>query len=132
MGGRVVSILLTNPIPQAQYKRREAQHVFLSTNIPQVLTRVAAEVRCVWQEEVNLQNQVDKLVALQPDIILVERSVARTAQEELLERGISLALNMKRSVLDFLSRCTGAEVWHHSLLPHCLYVFPPASLARLL
>ncbi|BDA49325.1 probable 1-phosphatidylinositol-3-phosphate 5-kinase FAB1C [Coccomyxa sp. Obi] len=62
------------------------------------------------QEEENLQNQVDKLVALQPDIILVERSVARTAQEELLERGISLALNMKRSVLDFLSRCTGAEV----------------------
>lgn len=62
------------------------------------------------QEEENLQDQVDKLVALKPDIILVERSVARTAQEELLERGISLALNMKRSVLEFLSRCTGAEV----------------------
>ena len=53
---------------------------------------------------------MDKLVALQPDIVLVERSVARTAQDQLLDRGISLALNMKRSVLDFLSRCTGAEV----------------------
>lgn len=62
------------------------------------------------QEEENLQDQVDKLVALQPDIVLVERSVARTAQDQLLDRGISLALNMKRSVLDFLSRCTGAEV----------------------
>ncbi|EIE24976.1 hypothetical protein COCSUDRAFT_83669 [Coccomyxa subellipsoidea C-169] len=62
------------------------------------------------QEEENLQDQVDKLVALQPDIVLVERSVARTAQDQLLDRGISLALNLKRSVLDFLSRCTGAEV----------------------
>jgi 1-phosphatidylinositol-3-phosphate 5-kinase len=62
------------------------------------------------QEEENLQNQVEKLLALNPDIILVERSVARTAQDELLERGVSLALNMKRSVLDFLARCTGAEV----------------------
>ncbi len=53
---------------------------------------------------------MEKLLALNPDIILVERSVARTAQDELLERGISLALNMKRSVLDFLARCTGAEV----------------------
>ncbi len=49
-------------------------------------------------------------MALQPDIVLVERSVARTAQDQLLDRGISLALNLKRSVLDFLSRCTGAEV----------------------
>lgn len=67
------------------------------------------------QEEENLQNQVDKLLALKPDIILVEKSVARTAQDELLERGISLVLNMKRSVLDFLARCTDAEVCFHGV-----------------
>ena len=53
---------------------------------------------------------MDRLVALRPDLVLVERSVARGAQEELLERGISLALNCKRSVLNMLARCTGAEV----------------------
>lgn len=56
---------------------------------------------------------MDKLVALGPNVILVEKSVARKAQDELLERGISLALNMKRPVLDFIARCTGAEVGGH-------------------
>ena len=49
-------------------------------------------------------------MALGPNVVLVERSVARKAQDELLERGISLALNMKRPVLDFIARCTGTEV----------------------
>lgn len=62
------------------------------------------------QEEEGLKEQVDKLVALGPNVVLVEKSVARKAQDELLERGISLALNMKRPVLDFIARCTGAEV----------------------
>ena len=61
---------------------------------------------------------MDKLVALQPDIVLMERSVARSAQEDLLERGISLALNTKRPVLDFLARCTGAEVYFLQSLIH--------------
>lgn len=64
------------------------------------------------QEEEGLKEQVDKLVALGPNVVLVERSVARKAQDELLERGISLALNMKRPVLDFIARCTGAEASH--------------------
>lgn len=49
-------------------------------------------------------------MALGPNVVLVEKSVARKAQDELLERGISLALNMKRPVLDFIARCTGTEV----------------------
>ena len=49
-------------------------------------------------------------------MVLVEKSVARKAQDELLERGISLALNMKRPVLDFIARCTGTEVGRSSAL----------------
>ena len=62
------------------------------------------------QLEGALRQQVERLVALRPDLVLVERSVARAAQDELLAAGISLALNCKRSVLDMLARCTGAEV----------------------
>ena len=71
-------------------------------------------------------------MALGPNVVLVEKSVARKAQDELLQRGISLALNMKRPVLDFIARCTGAEVGcpcaststaistHLSVCPPCL------------
>ena len=44
------------------------------------------------------------------DVLLVEKSVARDAQDALLDRNISLALNVKRSTLDHLARCTGAQV----------------------
>ena len=47
---------------------------------------------------------------MKPDVLLVEKSVARDAQDALLERNISLALNVKRANLDRLARCTGAQV----------------------
>ena len=62
------------------------------------------------QEREHLRQAVDKLARLAPDVLLVERSVARDAQDALLQRNISLALNVKRSMLDRLARCTGAQV----------------------
>lgn len=62
------------------------------------------------QEEAQLKAAVDHIAVLEPDILLVERSVGRLAQELLLERGIALVLNVKGGVLDRLGRCTGAKV----------------------
>ena len=53
---------------------------------------------------------MEKLAHLAPDVLLVERSVARDAQDALLGQNISLALNVKRSMLDRLARCTGTQV----------------------
>lgn len=46
-----------------------------------------------------------------PDVLLVERSVARAAQEELLARGISLVHHTKPELLERLARCMGVKVW---------------------
>lgn len=62
------------------------------------------------QERELLRQAVDKLALLEPDVLLVGHSVAREAQDALLQRNISLALNVKRSMLDRLARCTGAQV----------------------
>jgi hypothetical protein len=45
-----------------------------------------------------------------PDVLLVERSVARAAQEELLARGISLVHHTKPELLQRLARCMGVKV----------------------
>lgn len=45
-----------------------------------------------------------------PDLLLVERSVARSAQEELLARGISLVQHAKPELLERLGRCMGVKV----------------------
>lgn len=43
-------------------------------------------------------------------MLLVERSVARAAQEELLNRGISLVHHTKPELLERLARCMGVKV----------------------
>lgn len=53
---------------------------------------------------------VAKIDAHQPDVLLVEKSVSRYAQEYLLAKDISLVLNMKRPLLERIARCTGAQI----------------------
>ena len=53
---------------------------------------------------------MERIASFSPDVLLVERGVARFAQELLLEKGIALVLNVKVSTLDRLARCTGGQV----------------------
>ena len=60
------------------------------------------------QERAHLRVAVARLAALRPDVLLVERSCARYAQELLLQQGVSLVLNCKPRLLLRLARATGA------------------------
>lgn len=53
---------------------------------------------------------VAKIDAHDPDVLLVEKSVSRYAQEYLLGKDISLVLNIKRPLLERIARCTGAQI----------------------
>lgn len=53
---------------------------------------------------------VAKIDSYHPDVLLVEKSVSRFAQEYLLAKDISLVLNIKRSLLERIARCTGAQI----------------------
>lgn len=53
---------------------------------------------------------VAKIHVHHPDVLLVEKSVSRFAQEYLLEKDISLVLNIKRPLLERIARCTGAQI----------------------
>ncbi|GAB4838067.1 hypothetical protein Ancab_027597 [Ancistrocladus abbreviatus] len=62
------------------------------------------------QEMDHLKMAVAKISAHHPNILLVEKSVSRFAQEYLLTKNISLVLNIKRPLLERISRCTGAQI----------------------
>lgn len=53
---------------------------------------------------------VAKIDAHHPNILLVEKTVSRFAQECLLAKDISLVLNVKRPLLQRIARCTGANI----------------------
>jgi 1-phosphatidylinositol-3-phosphate 5-kinase len=52
---------------------------------------------------------VRKIESRQPNVLLVEKSASSFAQE-LLAKDISLVLNVKRPLLDRISRCTGGQI----------------------
>lgn len=61
-------------------------------------------------------------------MLLVERSVARAAQEELLNRGISLVHHAKPELLERLARCMGVKVNMHSIQCCSAWVQPARCL----
>ncbi|OWZ16242.1 Phosphatidylinositol-3-phosphate 5-kinase [Phytophthora megakarya] len=62
------------------------------------------------QEKSYMAILVDKISALEPDVIFVEKTVSRHAQELLRERRISIVLNVKSEMLHRIARHTNAEV----------------------
>ncbi|DBA97431.1 hypothetical protein WJX77_010396 [Trebouxia sp. C0004] len=74
------------------------------------------------QEHEHLRITVERVADYKPDVLLVEKSVARYAQELLLQKGISVVLNVKRSLLNRLARCTEAQIASsvEDLNNHCI------------
>ncbi|XP_059468321.1 1-phosphatidylinositol 3-phosphate 5-kinase isoform X2 [Neocloeon triangulifer] len=64
----------------------------------------------ILQERDYLKNVVARIVSLEPDVVLVENTVSRLAQEMLLEHHITLVLNVKTVVLERLARLTQADM----------------------
>lgn len=53
---------------------------------------------------------MNRIVSMKPDLVLVQKSVSRIAQELFNLMGVTLVLNVKATVLERISRCTGAEI----------------------
>lgn len=62
------------------------------------------------QELDHLKMAVAKIDAHHPNVLLVEKSVSRHAQNYLLSKNITLVLNIKRSLLERIASCTGANI----------------------
>lgn len=64
----------------------------------------------IRQEREFLQNLVNRIVALQPQLLLVERNVSGLALEFLVQANIATAYNVKASVLEAVARCCQTKI----------------------
>ncbi|CAH1155707.1 unnamed protein product [Phaedon cochleariae] len=64
----------------------------------------------LMQEHEYLRHVAARIVALQPDVVIVQKNVSRLAQDMLREHNITLVQNVKQTVLERLSRCTQADL----------------------
>ncbi|XP_020268970.1 1-phosphatidylinositol-3-phosphate 5-kinase FAB1B-like isoform X2 [Asparagus officinalis] len=77
----------------------------------QRVTNMLSSVDTLLQQEMDhLKMAVAKIDAHHPNVLLVEKSVSRFAQDYLLAKNISLVLNIKRPLLERIARCTGAQI----------------------
>ncbi|KAK8451154.1 hypothetical protein SEVIR_6G160900v4 [Setaria viridis] len=74
-----------------------------------VPNKLASINRILEQEKEHMKMVVGKIASRRPNVVLVEKSVSSSAQE-LFPKDISLVLNVKRPLLDRISRCTGAQI----------------------
>ncbi|CAN6210655.1 unnamed protein product [Urochloa humidicola] len=74
-----------------------------------VSNKLASIGTILEQEKEHLRTIVGKIESRQPNVLLVEKSASSFAQE-LLAKDISLVLNVKRPLLDRISRCTDGRV----------------------
>ncbi|XP_072978233.1 putative 1-phosphatidylinositol-3-phosphate 5-kinase FAB1C [Typha angustifolia] len=99
-----------------KHKRMVSQHknprLFLlggALEYQKASNKLASIDTVLKQEKDHLKMVIGKIEARRPNVLLVEKSVSSYAQE-LLAKEISLVLNVKRSLLDRISRCTGAQI----------------------
>ncbi|KAK9877229.1 hypothetical protein WA026_016976 [Henosepilachna vigintioctopunctata] len=64
----------------------------------------------LMQEHEYLGHVCARIIALQPNIVMVQRNVSMLAQDFLREKGITLVHNVKETVLDRLSTCLQADL----------------------
>ncbi|PSN69893.1 hypothetical protein BS50DRAFT_298976 [Corynespora cassiicola Philippines] len=64
----------------------------------------------IAQEREYLRNLVSRIAALQPNVLLVQRNVSGLALEFLEQAGISVAYNVKATVLNAVARCTQSRM----------------------
>ncbi|KAI9682020.1 MAG: 1-phosphatidylinositol-3-phosphate 5-kinase [Caeruleum heppii] len=62
------------------------------------------------QEKEHLRNMVNRIAALRPSLLLVQRSVPGLALQYLAEAGIATAYNVKPAVLEAVSRCAQTDI----------------------
>ncbi|KAM1520668.1 hypothetical protein ACFX10_011018 [Malus domestica] len=94
----------------SQYKNPRLLILGGALEYQKIPNQLASFDTLLHQENDHLRMIISKIEALRPNVLLVEKSVSSYAQDCLLEKEISLVLNVKRPVLERIAQCTGALI----------------------
>lgn len=64
----------------------------------------------IAQEPDFLRNMVNRIVSLRPQLVLVQRNISGLALQYLTDAGVAVAYNVKKSVMEAVSRFTQTEI----------------------
>lgn len=94
----------------SQYKKPRVILLGGALEYQRIPNQLASFDTLLQQEIDHLKMIVSKIEDRRPNVLLVEKSVSSYAQDYLLEKEISLVLNVKRPLLERIARCTGGHI----------------------
>ncbi|XP_051145938.1 putative 1-phosphatidylinositol-3-phosphate 5-kinase FAB1C isoform X2 [Andrographis paniculata] len=94
----------------SQYKNARLLLLGGALEHQRVSNKLSSFETLLQQENDHLKTIVSKIEAHRPNVLLVEKSVSSFALELLLEKEISLVLNVKRPLLERIAQCSGATI----------------------
>ncbi|KAI6659350.1 Pip5k3 protein [Oopsacas minuta] len=107
--GVVCSKNLTSKHTQKYYNKPKVLLLRCAFEFERKENKISSFDMLIMQEKEYISNLVNKVLALEPNLVIVERSVARIAQEMLINNGITLVTNMKSSVINRIARSTAGH-----------------------
>lgn len=81
-----------------------------SISYQRVLNKLTSLNPVFLQEKEFLKNVIDRVASFNPDILIVEKSVSQIAKDELLDKGITLILNLKPYQLEKIGRLVEGDI----------------------
>jgi len=107
-------VVCTKNIIHNQMKKNVENPIILLLGTPLEYERVQYKLssldQIIRQEPEFFKNLVSRIVARNPDVIISGCTISRFARNLLLKAGITLVINVKESVMERLSRSTGADI----------------------
>lgn len=108
--GVVCSKNVTNKRMKTSFDRPQILLLTCSVELERSENKLSSFDQLRSQEYEYLKNLVARIYTHKPDIILVQGSVAKTAQDMLFDLGITLVINVKASVMKRVSRLTQGDL----------------------
>ena len=108
--GVVCSKNVTNKRMKTSFQRPRILLLTCSVEFERSITKLSSFDQLRSQEYEYLKNLVARIFTHKPDIILVQGSVAKIAQDMLFDLGVTLVINVKASVMKRVSRLTQGDL----------------------
>ena len=81
-----------------------------SISYQRVLNKLTSLNPVFLQEKEHLTKVVDRVASFGPDVLIVEKSVSQIAKDELLQKGITLILNLKQGQVERIARSVQGDI----------------------
>ena len=81
-----------------------------SISYQRVLNKLTSLNPVFLQEKEFLTKVVSRVASFEPDVLIVEKSVSQIAKDELLNKGITLILNLKQGQIEKIARCLQGDI----------------------